>query len=119
VSTFNFDNTAKIIIGLQSIEGCHLSSPPVLNGFRVTQALVLCVCFVNHCLSFCTFSFGHCFVCSTSIYTDSDYPFGTMYLQTLLSQTPQYFIYYFGQLEMSVLLIINLTSNDIPFGVMP
>jgi len=68
VSTFIFDNTAKIIIGPQSMEGCHLSSPPVLNGVRVTRALVLSVCFVDHCLSFCTFSFGYCFVCSTSIY---------------------------------------------------
>jgi hypothetical protein len=24
-------------------------------------------CFVDRCLSFCTFSFGHCFVCSSSI----------------------------------------------------
>jgi hypothetical protein len=26
------------------------------------RSLVLCVCFVNHCLTFCTFSFGHCVV---------------------------------------------------------
>jgi hypothetical protein len=38
-------------------------------GFRVTRSLVLCVCFVDRCLSLCTFSFGHCVVCSTSIYT--------------------------------------------------
>ena len=38
----------------------HLSSPPVLSGVRVTQSLVLYVCFVDRCLSFCTFSFGHC-----------------------------------------------------------
>jgi hypothetical protein len=30
--------------------------------------LVLYVCFVGRCLSFCTFSFGHCAVCSSSIY---------------------------------------------------
>ena len=30
--------------------------------------LVLYVCFVDRCLSFCTFSFGHCAVCSSSIY---------------------------------------------------
>ena len=29
--------------------------------------LTLCVCFVDRCLSFCTFSFGHCVVCSSSI----------------------------------------------------
>jgi hypothetical protein len=33
-----------------------------------TLCLVLCVCFVDPCLSFCTFSFGHCVVCSSSIY---------------------------------------------------
>jgi hypothetical protein len=34
----------------------------------VFQSLVLCVCFVDRCLSFCTFSFGHCVVCSSSLY---------------------------------------------------
>jgi hypothetical protein len=39
----------------------HMSSPPFLVGFVfVTRSLVLCVCFVDRCLSFCTFSFGHC-----------------------------------------------------------
>jgi hypothetical protein len=39
----------------------HLSSPPppVISGIRVTRSLVLCVCFIYRCLSFCTFSFGH------------------------------------------------------------
>jgi hypothetical protein len=46
----------------------HLSSPTVFSGVRVTQSLVLYVCFVGRCLSFCTFSFGHCVVCSSSIY---------------------------------------------------
>ena len=32
--------------------------------------------FVDGCLSFCPFSSGHCVVCSSLIYTDSDYPFG-------------------------------------------
>ena len=30
----------------------HLSSPPVFSGVRATQSLVLCVYFVDHCLSF-------------------------------------------------------------------
>jgi len=30
--------------------------------------IMLCVCFVNPCLYFCTFSVGHCVVCSSSIY---------------------------------------------------
>ena len=53
----------------------HPSSPSVFSGVRVTRSLVLYVCFVDRCLSFCTFSFGHCVVCSSSIY-DSDYSFG-------------------------------------------
>jgi hypothetical protein len=36
-------------------------------GARITRSLVLYVCFVDRCLSFCTFSFGHCAVCSSSI----------------------------------------------------
>ena len=59
----------------------HLRSPPVFSGGRVTRSLVLCVCFVDRCLSFCTFSFGHCVVCSWSIY-GFWLPF--WYLQTLL-----------------------------------
>ena len=46
----------------------HLSSPPVFGRVRVTRSLVLCVCFVDRCLSFCTFSFGHSVVCSSSMY---------------------------------------------------
>ena len=45
----------------------HLSSPPVFSGVCVSRFLVLCVCFVDRCLSFCTSSFGHCVVCP-SIY---------------------------------------------------
>ena len=43
-------------------------SPPVFSGVRITRFLVLCVCFVYRCLSFCTFSFSHCVVCTFSIY---------------------------------------------------
>ena len=52
----------------------HLSSPPVLSGVRVTRSLALCFCFVDRCLSFCTFSLGHCVVWSSAI--SSDYHFG-------------------------------------------
>jgi hypothetical protein len=38
----------------------HMSSPPDFSWVHVTRSSVLCVCFVDHCLSFCTFSFGHC-----------------------------------------------------------
>ena len=39
------------------------------SGVRVTRSLVLCVCFADRlCLSFCTFSSGHCVICTSSIY---------------------------------------------------
>ena len=59
----------------------HLSSPPVFSGVCVTRSLVLYVCFVDRCLSFCAFSFGYCVVCSSSIY---GFWLPLWYLQTLL-----------------------------------
>ena len=58
----------------------HLSSPQVFSGVPVTRSLVLYVCFVDRCLSLCTF--GHCVVCPCSIY-GFWLPF--WYLQTLLT----------------------------------
>jgi hypothetical protein len=46
----------------------HQSSPPVFSGIRVTRSLVLCV------------SYGHCVVCSSSIY---GFWLPIWYLQTL------------------------------------
>jgi hypothetical protein len=43
----------------------HLSSLPVFSWVHVTRFLVLCVCFVDRCLSFNPFYFGHCVVCPT------------------------------------------------------
>ena len=57
----------------------HLSSPPVFSGVSVTWSLGLYVCFVDRCLSFCPFSFGHCVVCP-SIY---GFWLPLWYLQTL------------------------------------
>jgi hypothetical protein len=37
----------------------RLGSPLVFSGVRGTRSLVLSVCFVDRCLSFCTLSFGH------------------------------------------------------------
>jgi hypothetical protein len=62
----------------------HLSSPTILSGVRVTWSLLLYVCFVNRCLSFCTFSFGHCAVCSSSIYRFGN-PFGIFKLLLLVN----------------------------------
>jgi hypothetical protein len=51
-------------------------SPPVFSGVRYTRSLVLYVCFVDRCLSFCTF-FLLAIVLSVLLrYTDSDCPFG-------------------------------------------
>jgi len=56
----------------------HLSSnPPFLWG-----SLVLCVCFVDHCLSFRPFSLGHCVV-SPLI---SGFWLPLWYLQTFLTE---------------------------------
>jgi hypothetical protein len=38
----------------------HSNSPLVLIGIRVTQSLIVCICFVYRSLCFCTFYFGHC-----------------------------------------------------------
>ena len=46
----------------------HMDSPPVFSGVRASRSLVLYVYFVDRCLSFCPFSFGHCVVFSSSIY---------------------------------------------------
>jgi predicted membrane protein len=40
----------------------------VFIGVHVTRTLVICVYFADRCLSFCTFSFGHCVVCSSTKY---------------------------------------------------
>jgi hypothetical protein len=60
---------------------------PVCNGVRVTRSLVLCVYFVDRCLSFCTFSFGHCVVCSSSI---CRFWLPLWYLRTLLRISVSY-----------------------------
>jgi hypothetical protein len=43
----------------------YLTSLPVFSGVRVTRSLVLCVCFVDRCLSIVLL-----------LFTDSAYPFG-------------------------------------------
>ena len=67
----------------------HLSSPPVFSGVRVSRSLVLCVCFVDRCLSFCTFSFAHCVVCS-SLY---GFWLPLWYLQTPLASFSGLFVF--------------------------
>ena len=53
----------------------------VFSWVRVNRSLALCLCFVDRCLSFCTFSFGHCVVCPSSMYGCWK---PSWYLQTIL-----------------------------------
>ena len=48
----------------------------------MASCLILCICFVDRCLSFYAFSFGHCVVCSSSIY---GFWLPLCYLQTRLT----------------------------------
>jgi hypothetical protein len=57
--------------GLYQIEvttktGSFIGPHVVLEVFGGKIFLALCVYFVDRCLSFCTFSFGHCVVCRAS-----------------------------------------------------
>ena len=61
----------------------HLSLPPVFSGVCVIRSLVLCVCFVDRCLSFVLFLLT--IVLSVLRFTDSDYPFGIFKLFLNLS----------------------------------
>ena len=90
----------------------HLSSPQVFSGIRVTRSLVLWVCFVDRCLSFCTFSFGHCVVCSSSIY---GFWLLLWYLQALLICKPTVLAHLYITLRPSsinILLFYNLANRQ-------
>jgi hypothetical protein len=60
----------------------HMSSTPVLSGVRVTRSLVVCVCFVDRCLSF--FFWPLC-----CLFLDSDW-----YLQTFLTNVMYYYCHF-------------------------
>ena len=62
----------------------------------VTRSLVLYICFVDRCLSFCTFSFGHCVVCS-SIY---GFWLPLWYLQSVLKSVNQIIILISWELDL-------------------
>ena len=94
-TSFIYRHTCKI----------HLQFIPVLSGIRVTRSLVLCVCFVDRCLSFCTFSFGHCVVCSSLIY---GFWLPIWYLPSLL-------VLFLLVIALSGLL--RITDSDYPFGI--
>ena len=87
----------------------HLRSPPVFSGVRVTRSLVLYVCFVDCCLSFCTF-FLLAIVLSVLRYTDSEYRFGIFKL--FLSYNLRYF-----HLAFVLFVLLRITNSDYPFGI--
>ena len=64
----NYINTTGATSGAGTAYNYPSGAPTVFSGVRVTRSLALCVCFVERCLSCCTFSFGHCVVCSSVIY---------------------------------------------------
>ena len=69
--------TFRVLLGEQEllILPEHLGSLPVFSEVCVTRSLVLCLCFVDRCLSFRTFLLT--IVLSVLLrYTASDYPFG-------------------------------------------
>ena len=76
----------------------HMSSapPPVVSGVRVTWSLVLCVCFVDRCLSFGSVSFGHCFLF-----------FDLQILITLLvsSKSSNHYIFYYNMLQNNIFVL--------------
>jgi hypothetical protein len=80
----------------------HPSSPPAFSGVRVNRSLVLCVCFVDRCLTFCTFSFGHYVVLQ---YTASDDSFGIFKLFLVQSSLTLLEVLFF-------FLLIHLSRRD-------
>jgi hypothetical protein len=46
----------------------HLISPPVFSEVRVTRFVVVCVCFVDRCLSFCPFFYANVLSVVTMIF---------------------------------------------------
>ena len=77
---------------------------PVFRGVRVTQSLVLYVRFVDRCLSFYPFSFGHCVVCPSFGHCVVCPSFGHCVV------CPS-----FGHCVVCVFL--RFTDSDFPFGI--
>ena len=90
----------------------HLCSFSVFSWVRVTRSLVLFLCFIDRCLSFCTFSFGDCVVCSSS---DYDYPFGEFSeFSRLKKAIPKEWCVLLSE-EKSVKTTINIKKKKILF----
>jgi hypothetical protein len=110
----------------------HLSSPWVFSEVRATRSLVLCVCFLDRCLSICPFSFGHCVVCPFFI---DEFWLLKLFLYTFLcspylafqsfdfercsrtaSLTLNLMIWYF-LLAIVLSVLLRFTNSDYPFGI--
>ena len=83
----------------------HLSSPPICSGVRVTRSLIVYACFVDRYLSFCTFSLGHCFVCSSLIYG--------FWLLLWHLQTPVYSLWYVDFLLQKTFILIGQKLHNL------
>ena len=85
-------------------------TPQFFSGFCITRSLVLYVCFVDRCLSFRTFSFGHCVVCSSSIYR---FWLPLWYLKTPLMKLLKSFkTWFFARLCLVTILYFWCTHLD-------
>ena len=80
----------------------HMSSSLVFSGDRVTRSLV--VCFVDRYLSFCTFSFHYCVVCSSSTY---GFWLSLWYLQGLLRSKHIWLFNVLQRTQMQSLFLFN------------
>jgi hypothetical protein len=70
-------NHVMVVTATLSSDDFNLTKRSMCHGFVLLdlRSLVLCVCFVDTCLSICLFSVGH-FVVVLLRYMDSDNPFG-------------------------------------------
>ena len=61
----------------------HLRSPWILVRFVLLDLQVSMYCFVDHCLSLCSISFGHCFVYpSVTPLVSSNFSYAELYCLT-------------------------------------
>jgi hypothetical protein len=76
-------NTSRSFLHSWLITGFATGFTPIFSVVRVTRSLVLCVCFVDRCLSFCTFSFWP--LCCLFFFDIQILITSLWYLQTLLT----------------------------------
>ena len=96
----------------------HLSLSPISSRIRVTRSLVLWVCFVDRCLFFCPFSFGHCIVCSSLIYGFVFTPLVSSNSQfTVQIIAILFFFYFILAIVLSVLLSSTFSCHVLIFCV--